>query len=156
MHSRSTTTKRVKYLSRVAAEYTQLVYRVAKARDEKCVFVDTMQWVRKLSASMANTLTNDFQRIDRIRSTLSSDLDHAWASTLTAFTEGKANEIEKSKLITDMTECLRTYDALELWRDAEEVIRKEVVRKFIKKVRFIAAILSSFTDRLLRQCIPTH
>ena len=45
-----------------------------------------------------------------------------------------------------MTECLRTYDALELWRDAEEVIRKEVVRKFIKKVRFIVIILSSFTD----------
>ncbi len=75
-----------------------------------------------------------YQRVDRIRSTLSSDLDHAWASTLIAFTEGKATEIEKSKLIADMTECLRTYDALELWRDAEEVIRKEVVRKFVKKV----------------------
>ena len=140
LYSRSTTANRVKYLSRVAAEYTQLVYRASKARDEKCAFVDTVQWVRKLS-SRAKRFTNVLQRIDRIRSTLSSDLDHAWAFTLTAFTEGKATEIEKLKLIADMTECLRTYDALELWKDAEEVIRKEVVRKFVKKVRCTAAML---------------
>ena len=49
----------MKYLSRVAAEYTQLVYRVSKARDEKCAFVDTVQWVCNPSASRtAKNLTH--------------------------------------------------------------------------------------------------
>ncbi len=43
-------------------------------------------------------------------------------------------EIEKSKLYADITECLRTYDVLGLWRDAEDVLRREVVREFVKKV----------------------
>ena len=43
-------------------------------------------------------------------------------------------EIEKSKLYADVTECLRTYDVLGLWRDAEDVLRREVVREFVKKV----------------------
>ena len=38
---------RAKHLSRVAAEYTQLLYHVRKARAEKCKFVDEVQWVRK-------------------------------------------------------------------------------------------------------------
>ena len=46
----------------------------------------------------------------------------------------KVSEIEKSKLYADVTECLRTYDVLGLWRDAEDVIRREVVRDFVKKV----------------------
>lgn len=33
-----------------------------------------------------------------------------------------------------MTECLRTYDILGLWPDAEDVLRREVVRDFVKKV----------------------
>ncbi|PFH51517.1 hypothetical protein AMATHDRAFT_142259 [Amanita thiersii Skay4041] len=111
---------RAKYLARVATEYTQLVYHASKA---KSAFVDTNQW-----------------RIDRIKSTLSSDLDHVWALTLSVFTAGKATEIERSKYLTDMTECLRTYDTLELWRDAEEVIRKEVVRPFVKKTVFSDAL----------------
>ena len=44
-------------------------------------------------------------------------------------------EIEKSKLYADITECLRTYDVLGLWRDAEDVLRREVVREFVKKVK---------------------
>lgn len=91
-------------------------------------------FVRSIFGSLTEPAQYPAQRIDRIRSTLSSDLDYVWASTLSVFTEGKATEIEKSKLIADMTDCLRTYDALELWRDAEEVIRKEVVRGFVKKV----------------------
>ncbi|KAK2463244.1 hypothetical protein APHAL10511_004899 [Amanita phalloides] len=130
---------RAKYLARVAAEYTQLMYRVSKARDEECAFIDTVQW-----------------RIDRIRSTLSSDLDHTWASTLTAFTEGKATEIEKSKLIVDMTDCLRTYDALELWRDAEEVIRKEVVRKFVKKTVYSESLAVPHSPIMPHTPLPIH
>ena len=44
-------------------------------------------------------------------------------------------EIEKSKLYAGVTECLRTYDVLGLWRDAEDVLRREVVREFVKKVK---------------------
>jgi hypothetical protein len=43
-------------------------------------------------------------------------------------------EGEKAKLTADLTECLRTYDILGLWRDAEDVIRRGVVRAFVKKV----------------------
>lgn len=43
-------------------------------------------------------------------------------------------EIERAKLTADLTECLKTYDVMGLWRDAEEVLRKEVVRGFVKKV----------------------
>jgi hypothetical protein len=78
------------------------------------------------------------QRIDRIHSTLSSDLDHVFQSTLIALTdgkgEGKVTEIDKAKWTADLSECLRTYDVLSLWRDAEDVLRRVVVRGFIKKV----------------------
>ncbi|TFY54551.1 hypothetical protein EVJ58_g8796 [Rhodofomes roseus] len=79
-------------------------------------------------------------RIDRIKSTLSSDLDHLFASTLTSLTSGskegresKTGELDKAKWIADVTECLRTYDVLGLWRDAEDVLRREIVRDFVKK-----------------------
>lgn len=84
-------------------------------------------------------IVNCQQRIDRLRSTLSSDLDQLFATTLTALTDTKAesrlSDLERSKLMTDLTECLRTYDMLGLWRDAEDVFRREVVRAFVKKVR---------------------
>ncbi|KAF7376188.1 Conserved oligomeric Golgi complex subunit 2 [Mycena sanguinolenta] len=108
---------RAKHLGRVATEYTQLLYHASKARQENCVFVDEIQW-----------------RIDRVRSTLSSDLDHLFSSTLIALTDGKADgkisEIEKAKSTADLTECLRTYDSMGLWRDAEDVLRRDVVRRF--------------------------
>lgn len=50
------------------------------------------------------------------------------------------SEGEKAKLTADLTECLRTYDMLGLWRDAEDVVRREVVRDFVKKVRSIALL----------------
>lgn len=34
-----------KHLGRVAAEYTQLLYHASKARTERCIFVDEIQWV---------------------------------------------------------------------------------------------------------------
>lgn len=81
------------------------------------------------------------QRIDRIKSTLSSDLDHLFSSTLVALIDGKesgkdlrASELEKAKWIADISECLRTYDTLGLWHDAEEVLRSDIVRSFVKKV----------------------
>ncbi|KAG5735120.1 Conserved oligomeric Golgi complex subunit 2 [Termitomyces sp. T112] len=118
---------RAKHLGRVAAEYVQLSYHSSKARAENCKFVDQLQW-----------------RIDRIHSTISSDLDHVFAAALIALTEGKGDgkvaEMEKTKLLSDVMECLRTYDILGLWRDAEDVLRKEVVRAFVKKTIYPGAL----------------
>ena len=49
--------------------------------------------------------------------------------------ETKTPELERVKLNADLAECLRTYDILGLWRDAEDVLRREVVRGFVKKVK---------------------
>ncbi|TFK75389.1 COG complex component [Pluteus cervinus] len=120
---------RAKHLGRVASEYTQLLYHAEKARNENCKYVDEMQW-----------------RIDRIQSTLSSDLDHLFATTLNALSDRKkespASDVEKTRWIADITECLRSYDALHLWRDAEDVIRREVVRGFVKKTIHPSALIA--------------
>ena len=69
---------------------------------------------------------------------MSSDLDQLFVQTLNTFTdpkgENKGTELEKNKWVTDLMECLRTYDVLGLWRDAEDIIRREVMRTFVKKV----------------------
>lgn len=53
---------------------------------------------------------------------------------MTALGTGKLAETDKAKRMADLTECLRTYDALHLWRDAEDVLRRDVLREFVKKV----------------------
>ncbi|KDQ57488.1 hypothetical protein JAAARDRAFT_177682 [Jaapia argillacea MUCL 33604] len=143
------------HLSRVASEYTQLLYHVSKAQEQKSAFVREMQW-----------------RIDRIKSTLSSDLDHLFASTLLALTSQnsisnssttanktkptKTTETEKAKLVSDLTECLRTYDLLGLWRDAEDVVRREVVRPFVKKTIFPGALDAPHSPILPHTPFPTR
>ncbi|KAJ7045566.1 COG complex component [Mycena alexandri] len=114
---------RAKHLGRVAAEYAQLLYHASKARADKCVFVDEIQW-----------------RIDRIRSTLSSDLDHVFSTTLLSLTDGKVSDADKPRANNDLNECLRTYDAMGLWRDAEDVLRRDIVRRFVKKSIFPGAL----------------
>ncbi|KAJ3919433.1 COG complex component [Lentinula edodes] len=115
---------KAKHLNRAAAEYTQLLYHASKARSENCAFVDEIQW-----------------KIDRIQSSLSSDLDALFASTLSAIAgDAKLSELEKNKILPDLTECIRTYDVLGLWRDAEEILRSEVMRPFIKKTVFTGAL----------------
>ncbi|KAL1672422.1 hypothetical protein EV122DRAFT_271632 [Schizophyllum commune] len=116
-------TSQAKHLSRVAAEYNQLLYHVNKARSEKCVFVDQIQW-----------------RIDRIQSSLSSDLDHLFSNLLSGLADGKVSELNKAKWTSDLTECLRTYDMLGLWRDAEDILRRDVVRAYVKKAIFPGAL----------------
>ncbi len=79
-----------------------------------------------------------YQRLDRIQSTLSSDLDHFFTATVTSIVDGtgsnKTSEIDKAKLMADLAECLRAYDMLGLWQDAEEILQKQVVRGFVRKV----------------------
>jgi hypothetical protein len=63
-----------------------------------------------------------------VKSTLFSDLDKVFATAL-------RSDTDKTKSTADVLECLRTYDVLGLWREAEEIIRKTVVDSFVKKVR---------------------
>ncbi|OBZ70879.1 Conserved oligomeric Golgi complex subunit 2 [Grifola frondosa] len=106
---------RAKHLARVAAEYTQLLYHVSRARTEECAFVDESQ-----------------RRIDRIKATMSSDLDHLFATTVVSLTSGKelgksakASELEKTKWIADVTEGF---------------LLREVVRDFVKKTIYPGAL----------------
>ncbi|KAF7967444.1 hypothetical protein HWV62_34355, partial [Athelia sp. TMB] len=139
---------RAKHLARVAAEYTQLLYHVAKAQESSCTYVNEIQW-----------------RIDRIQSTLSSDLDHLFGATLLALTSGSGkgkekvvmvgtSEGEKAKLTADLTECLRTYDMLGLWRDAEDVVRREVVRDFVKKTIHPGALIAPHSPIMPHTPLP--
>lgn len=89
------------------------------------------------------------QRINRIKSSLTSDLESHFATTLsslasndkTKMEKAKQPEAERAKLMSDLTDCLRAYDMLGLWRDAEDVIRRELVREFAKKVRIHYSVL---------------
>jgi hypothetical protein len=42
---------------------------------------------------------------------------------------------ERARLTSELVECFKIYDALKMWREAEDVVRRELVRPFIKKVR---------------------
>lgn len=41
---------------------------------------------------------------------------------------------DKTRWTAELTECMRTYDVLRNWRDAEEVVRRDLVRPFVKSV----------------------
>ena len=86
-----------------------------------------MGTVAKQLIGLGHWLTT-FQRTDRIKSTLFSDLDKVFATALTS-------DADKTKSMADVLECLRTYDVLGLWREAEEIIRRNVVDSFLQKVR---------------------
>lgn len=133
--------KRAKHLSRVTAEYTQLLYHIEKAKRENCAFVDEIRW-----------------RIDRIQSTLTSDLDHVFSAILSSLTDikaGKVSDQERAKLYVDLTECLRIYDSLHLWEAAEEIMRRDVMQAFIKKTIFPDALDASLSPVLPHTPLPT-
>ncbi|KAI6131677.1 oligomeric golgi complex component, COG2-domain-containing protein [Pisolithus croceorrhizus] len=131
---------RGKHLSRVAMEYMQLLYHISKARSEKCAYVDAIQ-----------------ERVDRVRSTLTSDLDHLFSATLLSVTgtdNGKIQGIERSKAVSELTECLRVYDNLGLWRAAEEIIRRAVIQPFIRKTVFQDALAVPISPIVPRTPVP--
>lgn len=86
-----------KMVARLAGEYTQLVYLRDKAAAEGCKIVDAVS-----------------SRIDAIRVRLSGDL----SSILTAALESKDEAALK--------QCLKTYDLVEGWSEAEDVVRQNV------------------------------
>ncbi|KAL5485251.1 hypothetical protein ACEPAI_7893 [Sanghuangporus weigelae] len=124
LDDKSSKGNRAKHLLRIASEYNQLLYHANKASSSNCTFVAENQ-----------------RRIERIKSTLSSDLEHHFTATLLSLastdrtSSGKAKrpEVEHARLMSDLVDCLRAYDMLGLWRDAEDVIRREIVRAFVKK-----------------------
>ncbi|KAF8492925.1 oligomeric golgi complex component, COG2-domain-containing protein [Gautieria morchelliformis] len=144
-HDERSNTNRVKHLSRVAAEFTQMLYHVEKARSERCAFVDEIQW-----------------RVDRIKSTLSSDLDHLFAMTLLSLKSGDSggkptpSEHDKARWRSDLKECLRTYDILGGWREAEAVVRREIVKSFIKQTIFSGALSVPHSPLIPRTPFPTR
>ncbi|WVF72910.1 hypothetical protein IAT40_007728 [Kwoniella sp. CBS 6097] len=91
-----------KLITRVAGEYTQVVYLANKARLEGCGIVDVVQ-----------------ERIENIKSRLSKDL----SALLSA-------ELEDPK-VPRLKSCLKTYELIEGWIEAEEVFRG-VVRDFCR------------------------
>ncbi|OXC68066.1 hypothetical protein AYX13_03275 [Cryptococcus neoformans] len=91
-----------KLVTRVAGEYTQIVYLVNKARTEKCAIVDVVE-----------------ERIKNIKSRLSKDL-----STVLL------KELENLNA-PGLKQCLKTYELIEGWEEAEEVVRK-VFREYCR------------------------
>lgn len=96
-----------------------------------------------------SSVTDESQRIERIRSTLSSDLEHSLKTTLNSligentspYKIAKPHEPRHSAHISELIDTLHTYDILGLWRDAEDIVRQEVVRGFVKKVRITTCTL---------------
>ncbi|KAF8342152.1 oligomeric golgi complex component, COG2-domain-containing protein [Cantharellus anzutake] len=109
-----------KFLARVAAEFNQLLYHAAKARQKDCVFVEELR-----------------KNITKIEDTLSRDLDIVFSASLVAVISASpsttAPPASRPKLIADLTECLKIYDSLEKWESAEDVIRQDIVQPFIRK-----------------------
>ncbi|KAG9010340.1 hypothetical protein FRB93_004179 [Tulasnella sp. JGI-2019a] len=129
-----------KHLSRVAAEYTQLLYHAEKARREGCAFVDELQ-----------------HRIDRIKTTLTRDLDNLFSNTLISLTSASveaASVVDKTRWTAELTECMRTYDLLHNWRDTEEVVRRDLVRPFVKNTIFSGALDVAPSPILVRTLLP--
>ncbi|EIW83330.1 COG complex component [Coniophora puteana RWD-64-598 SS2] len=117
---------RAKHLSRAAAEYSQLTYHVSKAKDDDCAFINEIQW-----------------RVDRIQSTLSSDLDHVFSAAVTVMAtskDTKTSEIERTKAFADVSECLRIYDNLGLWRNSENILRRDLMQDFLRKTVYSGAL----------------
>lgn len=84
---------RAKMVSRVAAEYTQVVYLLGKARAEACSVVETISG-----------------RVDSIRTRLSVELSRLLLDAL----DDDA----------DLRQVLRTYELVEGWEEAEEIVRE--------------------------------
>ncbi|CCA68650.1 related to ERG8-phosphomevalonate kinase [Serendipita indica DSM 11827] len=116
--------KRVKHLSRVAAGFVQLLYQADKARAEECAFITENQW-----------------RIDRIKDTLLRDLNQFFSNTLQTFINS-SDKSPQDRLLAkaELSECLKTYDMLDMHEDAEEIIREQIVRPFTRRTIFTGAL----------------
>ncbi|WOO83788.1 Conserved oligomeric Golgi complex subunit 2 [Vanrija pseudolonga] len=104
-------TERPKVVQRLAGEYTQLVYLRNKARAEGCKVAETAS-----------------PRIDALRTRLSHDLASILTAALGARDEPRIKQ------------CLRTYDLIEGWREAEDVVRS-LVHEFCARTITASALV---------------
>ncbi|GJJ06410.1 hypothetical protein Clacol_000601 [Clathrus columnatus] len=135
-------TNRVKHVSRIATEFNQLLYLADKARQDKCAFVDEIQW-----------------RVDRVKTTLSSDLNHLFSVLLLADSSletSNSQDFDPARRKFDIKECLRIYDSIGSWREAEEIIRRELVTPFIRQAIFPGALAVPHSPLAPRTPFTTH
>lgn len=153
-----------KRLERIAHEYSQLLYLTRKS--EGLRFVETLQPVSKQPFGPSYTLPiwlNDglSQRIDRISSTLQQDLSSLLSSTIASLqappsfaiashskhTSTNASKVtdpqnEQKARLEALSDLFRTYGSLRLFREAEDVVRKQVVVDFVTRTIHREALLA--------------
>ncbi|KAH9060723.1 hypothetical protein EDB87DRAFT_1576675 [Lactarius vividus] len=101
-----------------------------------------MSPTRKSTRSLLLLTRSNGFRINRIQSTLSRDLEHLFSDTAPALDTGKLPGDDKAK-----------HEALQLWRNAEDVLRRDVLREFVKKLVDAAAFwkwMSKETQNIAR------
>ncbi|KIM30529.1 hypothetical protein M408DRAFT_22024 [Serendipita vermifera MAFF 305830] len=123
-YDQRTRTGRAKHLARVATEFVQLLYQAEKAGEQDCVYVSENQW-----------------RIDRIKETISRDLDQLFGNAISSLVNGSEISVqERARLISDVSECFKSYDVLGIREEAEEILRAKIMRPFVNRVIFTGAL----------------
>lgn len=148
-----------KMIARIASEYTQLRWLVDQARAEGCAYVVAVDEVR--GAMTATTVrpasflksTTTPQRMHTIRTTLHARLAALLRETLRSLPDegrpsptsasstsggtvrGRSSERTRraDEAREQLRECLKVYDAVEGWREAEDVVR-EFIRDDLEEV----------------------
>ncbi|SCZ93005.1 BZ3501_MvSof-1269-A2-R1_Chr1-1g00545 [Microbotryum saponariae] len=104
-----------KRLERIAGEYNHMLYLINKAGD--------LAFVRSLEP-----------RVTRITTTLKSDLSHLLTSVLVAASPSTATAPSPSVTREELTSLLKIYASLDAIAEAEETIRKIVVRPWVTRI----------------------
>lgn len=141
---------RAKHLSRVAVEYSQLLYHAEKVRKQQCVFVDQLQKVCGYARTQP-FYSIILQRIDKIHTILARDLDVVFSAAILSVTNPGVTDqhstAARAQAMNEISECLLIYETLERWDAAEEVIRQDIVVPFVKKARSIPLLSISYQLR---------
>ncbi|SGY62387.1 BQ5605_C007g04684 [Microbotryum silenes-dioicae] len=104
-----------KRLERIVGEYNHMLYLINKAGD--------LPFVRSLEP-----------RVTRITTTLKSDLSHLLTSVLVAASPSATNAPSPSITREELTSLLKIYASLDAIAEAEETIRKIVVRPWVTRI----------------------
>ena len=88
------------------------------------------------------TLLLRMQRIDRIKETLSRDLDQLFGNAIhTLVTPGSELSVqERARIMADISECFKSYDTLGTQEDAEEILTAKIMRPFVNRVRLLSIL----------------
>jgi len=121
-----------KLVARIANEYTQLTYLVDQARKEECAYVGGIE--ERMSA-IRQSLHSKLSRL------LQRTLERLQAVSKPVTTSGSrvAQIRDREEQRQALKECLNVYDAVEGWREAEEVVAV-MIRGSIAKVVTLQAL----------------